>query len=63
MTSTHIWIADAFLALYVVMLSRSREIRVYQATLITLFGFLLAATPLAYPMWAIVEAFGMLFFG
>ncbi|MDO0912102.1 hypothetical protein QQM39_14990 [Streptomyces sp. DT2A-34] len=63
MTQTHIWVIDSFLFLYVVLTSRSREIRAYQATLIALFGFLLAGTPFSYPVWAIVQAIGSLFFG
>ncbi|BCM69021.1 MULTISPECIES: hypothetical protein [Streptomyces] len=63
MTQTHIWVIDAYLFLYVVLTARSREIRWYQATLISLFGFLLALTPFSYPVWAIIQAVGSLFFG
>ncbi|MFJ6669176.1 hypothetical protein [Streptomyces sp. NPDC091383] len=63
MNQTHIQVIDAFLLLYVVLTARSREIKWYQATLIALFGFLLAGTPFAYPMWAVVQALGSLFFG
>ncbi|MFD4540956.1 hypothetical protein [Streptomyces bauhiniae] len=62
MTQTHLWIIDSFLFLYVVLTARSREIRWYQATLISLFGFLLAGTPFSYPVWALVQAIGNLFF-
>ncbi|EDY43602.1 MULTISPECIES: hypothetical protein [Streptomyces] len=51
MTQTTLWIIDTFLALFVVMLVRSREISWIQATLIGLFGFILAGTPFAYPVW------------
>ncbi|WP_405686422.1 hypothetical protein OG204_20890 [Streptomyces sp. NBC_01387] len=63
MTQTNIWVIDSFLFLYVVLTARSREIRWYQATLIALFGFLLAGTPFSYPVWMIVKAIGSLFFG
>ncbi|MHB9860065.1 hypothetical protein [Streptomyces sp. YIM S03343] len=63
MTQTNIWVIDTFLFLYVVLTARSREIRWYQATLISLFGFLLAGTPFAYPVWVIVQAVGRFFFG
>ncbi|MFF4934973.1 hypothetical protein ACFY2H_39890 [Streptomyces griseofuscus] len=63
MNQTHIQVIDAFLFLYVILTARSREIRWYQAALIALFGFLLAGTPFSYPVWAIVQAVGSLFFG
>ncbi|MFG2927979.1 hypothetical protein J3S85_13950 [Streptomyces lavenduligriseus] len=63
MTQTHIWVIDSFLFLYVVLTARSREIKWYQATLISLFGFLLAMTPFSYPVWEIIQAIGSLFFG
>ncbi|MFD4560183.1 hypothetical protein ACFWP5_38705 [Streptomyces sp. NPDC058469] len=63
MTQTDMWIVDTFLFLYVVMIARSREIRWYQATLISLFGFLLAGTPFSYPAWQMVNILGSLFFG
>ncbi|MCT9077179.1 hypothetical protein [Streptomyces fulvoviolaceus] len=58
MTQTDIWIVDTFLLLYVVMVARSREIKWYQATLISLFGFLLAGTPFSYPVWFMVKGVG-----
>ncbi|MER7928470.1 hypothetical protein ABTY96_35885 [Streptomyces sp. NPDC096057] len=63
MTQTDLWVIDAFLFLYVVLTARSREIRWYQATLISLFGFILAGTPFAYPVWQLVSIIGSLFFG
>ncbi|MFJ9748699.1 hypothetical protein [Streptomyces chartreusis] len=63
MTQTHIWVIDTFLFLYLVLTVRSREIKAYQAIFMALFGFLLAGTPFAYPVWAIVQAIGSLFFG
>ncbi|MCX5050986.1 hypothetical protein [Streptomyces sp. NBC_00474] len=63
MTQNEMWVIDTFLFLYVVLIARSREIRWYQATLISLFGFLLAGTPFSYPVWEIVKILGSLFFG
>ncbi|MFF8728901.1 hypothetical protein ACF073_20725 [Streptomyces sp. NPDC015171] len=63
MTQTQIWVIDSFLCLYVVLTARSREIRWYQATLISLFGFLLAMTPFSYPFMEIVSAIVGLFTG
>ncbi|WP_369390827.1 hypothetical protein AB5J72_26610 [Streptomyces sp. CG1] len=63
MTQNEMWVIDTFLFLYVVLIARSREIKWYQATLISLFGFLLAGTPFSYPAWEIVKILGSLFFG
>ncbi|MGW0882904.1 hypothetical protein [Streptomyces sp. NPDC002671] len=63
MTQTQIWVIDSYLFLYVVLTARSREIRWYQATLISLFGFLLAMTPFSYPVMEIVSAMVGLFTG
>ncbi|UXY29458.1 hypothetical protein [Streptomyces sp. HUAS TT20] len=63
MTQTDLFIIDLFLLLYVVMLARSREIKWYQVTLISLFGFLLAGTPFSYPAWFMVQFIGKFFFG
>ncbi|WP_329254028.1 hypothetical protein OG223_27595 [Streptomyces sp. NBC_01478] len=62
MNQTDMWVVDSFLFLYVVMVARSREIRWYQATLISMFGFLLAGTPFAYPVWFMVQEIGGIFF-
>ncbi|MGW7240623.1 hypothetical protein [Streptomyces sp. NPDC054804] len=61
MTHNELWVIDTFLLLYVVLIARSREIRWYQATLISLFRFLLAGTPFSYPVWEIVKILGSLF--
>ncbi|MFJ4799908.1 hypothetical protein [Streptomyces murinus] len=63
MNQSDIQIIDAFLFLYVVLIARSREIKWYQATLISLFGFLLAGTPFGYPVWALFQAIGTFFPG
>jgi hypothetical protein len=63
MTQGDMWVIDAFLFLYVVMVCRSREIKWYQATLIALFGFLLAGTPMSYPAWFLVNGIGNFLLG
>ncbi|MEU6443966.1 hypothetical protein [Streptomyces sp. NPDC047046] len=55
MNQTNLWIIDTFLALFVVMLARSREVSWIQVTLISLFGFILAGTPFAYPVWWMLQ--------
>lgn len=51
MTQSTIYVIDAFLFLFTVMVARSREIHWYQAFVICMAGFLLAMTPLGYPVW------------
>ncbi|MWA12065.1 hypothetical protein [Streptomyces sp. BA2] len=51
MTQSTIYVIDAFLFLFAFMIARSREVRAYQVILISLAGFLLAMTPLGYPVW------------
>ncbi|MCX4663481.1 hypothetical protein [Streptomyces uncialis] len=56
MSQTEIWVTDAFLFLYAFMIARSREIHAYQVIIIIMAGFLLAMTPLGYPLWATIGA-------
>ncbi|GAA3127483.1 hypothetical protein ACFQ0X_12385 [Streptomyces rectiviolaceus] len=51
MTQSTIYVIDAFLFLFAVMVARSREVRWYQVFLISMAGFLLAMTPMGYPVW------------
>jgi hypothetical protein len=63
MTQTTIYVIDAFLFLFAFMIARSREIKVYQVILICFAGFLLAMTPLGYPIWWLFLFFGNGLFG
>ncbi|MFD9904834.1 hypothetical protein [Streptomyces sp. NPDC059063] len=58
MTHGQLYVVDAFLGLYAFMLARSRELKIHQVILIGLGGFLLAMTPLGYPVWLLVLAIG-----
>lgn len=51
-----IYVITAFLGLYAFMLARSRELKIHQVVLIALGGFLLAFTPLGYPVWMLILA-------
>ncbi|GGO35642.1 hypothetical protein [Streptomyces lasiicapitis] len=53
-----IYLLTAFLGLYAFMLARSRELKIHQVILIALGGFLLAFTPLGYPVWLLILAIG-----
>ncbi|WP_019355281.1 hypothetical protein [Streptomyces sp. AA1529] len=57
MSDHGIWVADAFLWLFAVMMARSREIKSYQVVLISLAGFLLAYTQLGWPVHYILKMF------
>lgn len=63
MTQSTIYVIDAFLFLFTIMIARSREIRWYQAFLICMAGFLLAMTPMGYPVWWTFRFFGDTLFG
>ncbi len=63
MTHSNLYVVDAFLMFYAFMLARSRELKIHQVLLIALGGFLLAMTPLGYPIWLFVLAVGNGVFG
>lgn len=63
MSHSTIYVIDAFLFLFAFMVARSREVKAYQVFLISMAGFLLAMTPLGYPVWWLFLFFGKGLFG
>ncbi|MFE6165062.1 hypothetical protein ACFQ7F_39825 [Streptomyces sp. NPDC056486] len=62
MSQSTIYVIDAFLFLFAIMIARSREVRWYQVFLICMAGFLLATTPMGYPVWWTIRFIGDAFF-
>lgn len=58
MSPGSVYLVCMFLGLYTFMLARSRELKIHQTVLISLFGFLLAFTPAGYPIWLMVRMIG-----
>ncbi|WP_055567205.1 hypothetical protein [Streptomyces atriruber] len=63
MTQGTIYIICSFLLFFSFMVARSKEVPIYQVLLINLGGFLLAMTPLGYPIWALFLVIGNGLFG
>jgi hypothetical protein len=58
-----LYVIDSMLFLYAFMIARSREVPIHQVILICLAGFLLAMTPLGYPVWTLFLVIGNALFG
>lgn len=63
MSKGTLYVIDTCLFLFAFMMARSREIAIYAVILIALAGFLLAMTPLGYPVWALLLVIGNGLFG
>ncbi|MEU2608627.1 hypothetical protein [Streptomyces albus] len=57
MKQTSIYVVDTFLWLFAIMAARGREIKAWQVAAISMAGFLLAFTPLGWPVKYILEMF------
>lgn len=55
MSQHTIWVVDLFLWLFALMLMRSREVHIYQVLGVALAGFMLAMTPLGWPVTAFLK--------